>query len=199
MNVYSRQLTDLIGSRICHDLISPIGAISNGVELIAMSGDLSGPEMNLISESVANANARIRFFRIAFGTARPGQTVNISEITGILRDLSRGGRVVTDWQPKENLQRQNVKLTFLLLQCFETAMPSGGKLTISTVGDQWAVFGQAEQMKIDDALWQHLPEPGSALDLEPAQVHFALAPLTAQAMGRRLIVETSANSARVRF
>ena len=53
-------LTALLGSRICHDLISPIGAISNGVELLLMDNVAKGPEMTLIAESVANANARIR-------------------------------------------------------------------------------------------------------------------------------------------
>ena len=59
----------LIGSRICHDLISPIGAINNGIELIEMGSTASTPEMTLISESVVNASARIRYFRIAFGAA----------------------------------------------------------------------------------------------------------------------------------
>lgn len=56
-------LAALIGSRICHDLISPIGAINNGLELLGMSDTPEGPELELISESVGNASARIRFFR----------------------------------------------------------------------------------------------------------------------------------------
>ncbi len=199
MNASPRHLTELIGSRICHDLISPLGAISNGVELISMSGDASGPEMSLISESIANANARIRFFRIAFGAAKPGQKVSKSEITSILADLSRGGRMVTDWQATENLERQCVKQAFLLLQCFETAMPWGGRITVSAIGDEWAVHGQADQMKIDPDLWRALADPDAEPTQEPALVHFALAPLTAQMMGRQLQVELSENSARVRF
>ncbi|MEO0403208.1 MAG: histidine phosphotransferase, partial [Pseudomonadota bacterium] len=62
-------LAALIGSRICHDLISPIGAINNGLELLGMSDQRDGPEIDLISESVENASARIRFFRIAYGAA----------------------------------------------------------------------------------------------------------------------------------
>jgi len=199
MNVSPRNLTELIGSRICHDLISPLGAISNGVELISMSGDISGPEMSLISQSVESANAKIRYFRIAFGAAGPDQRVGKSEITNILRDVSRGGRMVTDWQPDGELMRQPVKLAFLLLQCFETAMPWGGKITVSVVGDQWAIYGQADQMKIDADLWRALSQTDSQARLEAANVHFALAPLTAEAIGRQLSVETSENSARVRF
>lgn len=199
MTPYPIQLTELIGSRICHDLISPLGAISNGVELLSMSGNTIGPEMSLISESVENANARIRFFRVAFGEARPGQRISISEISGILRDISRGSRLVTDWQPRENLERLHVKLAFLLLQCFETAMPWGGRIAVSSVGDQWALYGQADQMKIDPDLWQILSQPNSATRLEPANVHFALAQLTANTIGSQMTIECSENSARVRF
>ena len=73
-------LAALIGSRICHDLISPIGAISNGVELMEMTQTDMGPEFELISESVANANARVRLFRIAFGAADPGIEIASAEI-----------------------------------------------------------------------------------------------------------------------
>ena len=69
-------LAALIASRICHDLISPLGAIGNGVELLAMEPGGTRPEMALISESVANANARIRFFRICFGQASSDQRIS---------------------------------------------------------------------------------------------------------------------------
>ncbi|MGR3343119.1 MAG: histidine phosphotransferase family protein [Paracoccaceae bacterium] len=199
MNANPHDLTDLIGSRICHDLISPLGAISNGVELLSMSGGPVGPEMNLISESVENANARIRFFRIAFGAATATQSIGQSEVTSILQDLSRGGRLVTDWQAQGDMSRQYVKLAFLLHQCFESAMPWGGKITVSAVGDQWALYGQAEKMKIVPELWEVLASRTDDAKLEPANVHFALAPLAAEAIGLTLAVECSENSARVRF
>ncbi len=75
----SPDIASLIGSRISHDLISPIGAIGNGLELLSMSG-AGGPEVELISDSVANANARIRHFRIAFGLASAEQGTSRSEI-----------------------------------------------------------------------------------------------------------------------
>jgi len=199
MNAAPRNLTELIGSRICHDLISPIGAISNGVELITMSGNVSGPEMNLISQSVESANARIRFFRIAFGAAQAEQRVGQAEIKNILRDVSRGGRLVTDWQPSESLRRPEVKLAFLLLQCFETAMPWGGRVTVTVLGNQWALSGEATQMNIDPDLWAMLSRVNADTSLEAANVHFALAPLTAQSLARQLTVETSLNKARIRF
>ena len=62
-------LVALVGSRLCHDLISPLGAIGNGVELLTMTATTLSPELQLITESVAAANARIKFFRLAFGRA----------------------------------------------------------------------------------------------------------------------------------
>jgi len=80
-----------IASRICHDLISPLGAIANGVELLALSGVQPTPEMDLIAQSVESANARIRFFRLAYGA--PGVAgVGRSEVTRTLAALSPIGR-----------------------------------------------------------------------------------------------------------
>ena len=56
-------LAALLGSRICHDLISPLGAIGNGIELLELSG-IDSPEVALIREAVADANRRIKLFRI---------------------------------------------------------------------------------------------------------------------------------------
>lgn len=86
-------LTALIGSRICHDLISPIGAIANGLELMQMSGSPLTAEMALITDSVQNANARIRFFRVAYGHAAAQQMMGRAEIIGILQDIAQGARV----------------------------------------------------------------------------------------------------------
>lgn len=199
MTANNQDIIDLIGSRICHDLISPIGAISNGVELLTMGGDPQGPEIDLIAESVENANARIRFFRIAFGGAGASQICSASEVASIVHDMSRNGRLVIDWQAKGAAPRQQVKLAFLLLQCFETAMPWGGRITISQLSEQWAIYGQADKIIIEAALWECLSRPADITTLDAAHVHFALAPIAAEAIGRRLALESSENSARVRF
>ncbi len=192
-------LTALIGSRICHDLISPLGAIGNGVELMGMAGKAAGPEMDLIAESVENANARIRFFRVAFGAAHPGQVIATSEVTGTLRDLTKGSRFIVDWQVAGSLQRAQVKLAFLLLQCFESAMPRGGTVSVRTVGEEWALTGEAEPLTINADLWSMLTAPSTKSGLDPAEVHFALAPMAAAAIERQLTVEISEKLARVRF
>ena len=56
MRDYSLDIPGLLGARLCHDLISPVGAISNGLELLQLSGDLNGPERDLIADSAASAS-----------------------------------------------------------------------------------------------------------------------------------------------
>lgn len=123
-------LSALLGSRLCHDLIGPIGAIGNGVELLLLAGGGRGDEVALISETVTALSARIRFYRVAYGTARHDQSIARTEVATILADLFPSGRITVTWASPPDLPRAEVKATFLLLLCAEQALRSGGKITI---------------------------------------------------------------------
>ena len=179
-------LSALIGSRICHDLISPIGAIGNGLELLTMTKTTDSPEMDLISESVNNATTRIRFFRIAYGHASPDQITGQSETCAILADLTRNSRLNINWNVDEDSPRAQVRLAFLALQCFESAMPFGGRIMISHENNRWTVTGTADKLLIDNALWGNLSLENPTTDVRPSEVQFALLPLLLADMNRRL-------------
>ena len=193
-------LVALVGSRICHDLISPLGAIGNGVELLTLTGGRGGDaEMALISESVASANARIRFFRIAFGAAEPGQTMGRNEVVSVLEDAGRPDKVKVLWRPAGDVQRLEAKLAFLLIQCFESAMPFGGTVEIRGERDRWRMVGTADKLRADEAVWGVLAEEAGTVAVTPAQVHFALAPQVARKAGRRLGVDMSDGRIEIAF
>lgn len=192
-------LAALIGSRICHDLISPIGAIGNGVELLMMEGAQRSPELALISESVLNANARIRFFRVAFGSASPDQRIGRPEVVSLLSDISRGGRLSYDWQSEADLPRREVKLALLLLLCFESAMAYGGRVTVVQTNTGWQMTGTAHRLKIDPALWEVLTEPRPPAEIGAGQVHFALVPEELSRQARRLRTELTDTEIRLMF
>lgn len=178
-------IASLLGSRICHDLISPLGAIGNGVELLAMTG-VGGPELQLIAESVAAASARIRFFRIAFGAADGAQRIGRAEILSILEELAQGSRVRCDWQVAGDAARGEVKLAFLALLCLEAALPRGGTVRIAATGGHWRAEASGPQVRPDPALWDRL-EPGwSGPRPGPAQIQFALLPDEARSRGRMI-------------
>lgn len=191
-------LAALIGSRICHDLISPIGAINNGLELLDMSGGMPGPEMDLIQESVGNASARIRFFRVAFGAAGE-QEMGRSEVITILKDLKDGARLDVAWGPMDAQERKMVRMAFLALLCMENAMPYGGRIEISVDEDRWLLHGHADKLNIDETLWHILATGDAPSDLRPAQVQFALLPLISADHGRRITTEIAETELKLRF
>ncbi|MDJ0639280.1 MAG: histidine phosphotransferase family protein [Paracoccaceae bacterium] len=192
-------LNALIGSRICHDLISPLGAIGNGVELLTMTGLNTAPEITLISESIENANARIRFFRIAFGASSREAKIGNAEVRRVLADLYRGNRMRVDWRIEEDTRRIEAKLAFLIIQCFESALPWGGKLAVTRTGDDWSIYGAAERMKIDPDLWEYASNPHAGAEISASNVHFALLAPTAELAGRKLKTATNGNSISVSF
>lgn len=192
-------LAALIASRICHDLISPIGAIGNGVELLTMEPGGQRPEIALISESVANANARIRFFRISFGAASRDQRIARSEVLSVLTDLTRGGRVSYAWTSASDLSRREVRLVFLILQCLESALPYGGKVSATSGETGWQVLAEAPRLKVDAGLWEVLTEPRAPAAIGANQVHFALVPDELARQGRRLITEIGETTIRLTF
>jgi histidine phosphotransferase ChpT len=192
-------LAALVGSRICHDLISPIGAIGNGVELISMDGSVNGPEMLLISESVAHANARIRFFRVAFGASSPDQRIGRTEVTAVLSDISHGSRVQFDWDSPNDLPRRDVKLVFLLILCLETALPFGGTIRIERSDQRWTLLASSAKLRAEPKLWECLINPATAVEIGAAQVQFALVPEEIKRQHRRLSTALGATEIRLSF
>ncbi len=181
-----RDLPGLVGARICHDLISPIGAIGNGIELLTLSGGPPSPELKLISESVAGASAKVRFLRIAFGRAEAQAQIGPEEARRLLSDLAVGGKLTYDWQVTEAASRPEVRCAFLALLCIKSAMPMGGQLTISASGGVWHVYGRTETRRLQEDLWQHLSDEGNADPILPSDVHFALLPEAAVDIGRQV-------------
>lgn len=191
-------LTALVGSRICHDLISPLGAIGNGLELLQMTGAQNSAELSLISDSIESANARVRFFRIAYGNADLGQMVKGEELSQILTAMYEQSRVEVSWTPSDT-PRIDAKLTLLTLQCLETALPYGGRITVSFIDSSWTILATAERLILEQDLWSRLTQDSVNGELRPAQVQFGLLAETVHKLRRRLNVNLSDTEIRIAF
>ena len=188
-------LHTLLGSRICHDLISPIGAIGNGVELLAMSANPPSPELALIAESVENATVRIQFFRIAFGAATPDAFIDGKAVGAVLADLFRGTRTRIDWQPLGDLPRSHVKLACLLVLCAESALPRGGTIAVCSAQGAWHLTATSEYLQIDPDLWEAIIDPTTAQKVKAANVHF---PLVAEAVNEgQFVLQTELTNTKI--
>jgi histidine phosphotransferase ChpT len=181
----------LVSSRICHDLISPVGAISNGIELLEGYAARM-PEIGLIADSVDNATAKLRFFRICFGQMSDGAQTGAGEVEAIATAMIQTPRLRLEWRLQSaDFPRERVKLLFLLLLCVETALPIGGTIVVSEQGGRFVVQADGKRVQMQDA-WRVFA--GDPVAVTPAQVQFPLA----QAFGG-IQVENSETSLTVTF
>ena len=162
-------LSALIGSRLCHDLVSPLGAIGNGLELLQMMQPPS-PELDLVNDAVKMAQARVRLFRLAFGAASPEQTVHPTEITQGFDALAANGRIALTCDVDEPMARPSARRLILAAMCAETALAWGGALWVTAAG----LRAQAARFRLDPALWQALTNGDTLAEPSSASVHFAL-------------------------
>src|SRR5215204_4570346 len=90
----------LLVSRVCHDLVSPVGAVVNGLEVLEDETDIAMREdaLRLVAASAEQAAARLQFARIAFGAAgSAGAELDLSEVGRIMSGLMKGGKIELIW------------------------------------------------------------------------------------------------------
>lgn len=194
-------ISALVGSRICHDLISPLGAVGNGLELLNLAGKTpnGGPEMELIAQSVENANAWLRFFRIAFGAAAEGQVVAGSELASVLADSLDGGRIALQTELPDAIARRDAKLALLLVLGLVSALPQGGTIRLAEAGGRWRLSGEGPQLRVEPQLWRQLDDPTPGTGLSAAEVQFALLPVAAAEAGRAPFADLKGDRIEIAF
>ena len=131
-------LAALLCSRVCHDVISPVGAIVNGLEVLE---DESDPEMRnfaieLIKKSANTASARLQFCRLAFGAAgSAGASIDTGDAEKVARNLFVDDRTKLEWNAARVLMPKNkVKLVLNMCLIAAATIPRGGVITV-TIND----------------------------------------------------------------
>lgn len=124
-------LAALLCSRICHDIISPVGAINNGLELLD-EGGADEDAMNLIRTSARNASARLQFARIAFGAAgSAGMMIDTGDAEAVAAAYIKNEKPEFEWVGRRALLPKNkVKLLLNLILVSIGTIPRGGKIKV---------------------------------------------------------------------
>ena len=132
-------LAALLCSRVCHDLISPVGAIVNGLEVLAEAKDEETKTfaLDLIKKSAGTASAKLQFCRIAFGAAgSAGAQIDLGDAEKIARGFLEDDKTTLTWNPSRVLMPKNrVKLLLNMLLIAGQSIPRGGTLTIDPIGE----------------------------------------------------------------
>lgn len=131
-------LAALLCSRVCHDLISPVGAIVNGLEVLAEEKDEETKTfaLDLIKRSAGTASAKLQFCRLAFGAAgSAGAQIDLGDAETISRGFFEDDKTKLAWNlPRVLLPKNRVKLLLNLLLIAGQTIPRGGRLTVEPIG-----------------------------------------------------------------
>jgi len=141
MSIFSLDALDLAAllcSRVCHDVISPVGAIVNGLEVLEdeKDADMRAFALDLIKKSARTASARLQFCRLAFGAAgSAGASIDTGDAESVTRNLLSDDRTKLEWNAARVLMPKNrVKLVLNLCLIAAAAIPRGGVINVTITG-----------------------------------------------------------------
>jgi histidine phosphotransferase ChpT len=169
-------LASLLCSRLCHDLMSPIGALNNGIELLA---DETDPEMRekcleLLADSARASANKLKFFRLAFGAAGGfGEEIDTREAEAALGGLfGSERRIELGWSVAEDkLPKDAVKLLLNLAMLAGDALVRGGRLDVAAErrGEEveLAVRAEGPRILLDPSLREILSSGSAGSNVEP--------------------------------
>lgn len=129
------ELAALVASRVCHDIISPVGAIANGLEVLEEEEDpgMRDFAMDLVRKSTAQASAKLQFARLAFGASGGvGAEIDMTDAGACTRELLEREKSNLDWQVSSSmLPKTEAKLLLNLILLGAQAIARGGSLTVT--------------------------------------------------------------------
>ena len=183
------EVMDLLCSRLCHDLISPVGAINNGVELIEeMGDDMVDEAMGLISQSGRRAAGHLRCYRLCYGAAGAQANVGMGEAREIAAGYLEGGKVTLGWDVPGDLGGDDpppgiVKVLLNLIVMADESLSQGGRISVGGDGGVLTVTAEGPNAGLrehqDAALAGTLPME----ELGARTVHAYVTGLFAQRFG----------------
>jgi histidine phosphotransferase ChpT len=187
------ELAALLCSRVCHDLISPVGAIVNGLEVL---DDDPKPEdrefaLDLIRKSAKTASARLQFCRLAFGAAgSAGAQIDLGDALNMAKGHIEDGKTTITWNlPRILLPKNRVKLLLNMMVIAQQTIPRGGTLTVDPVGEGETMSFRVTSTGLNARLPQNIADilnapPASGVDAHAVQPHYTR--LLAEACGLKV-------------
>ncbi|MHA1563744.1 MAG: histidine phosphotransferase family protein [Alphaproteobacteria bacterium] len=198
----SLRVVELLNSRLCHDLISPVGAVKSGLELLAeFSDDPGGEAMALITSSADSASRKLQFFRVAFGSAGAAQAMSHAEAVDLCSAMVVTKRTQLNWPVSANVTTAaQMKLALNLVVLTAEALPRGGEIRVSLGngdagsgdGSLIEVVAAAADAKLADEVKAAALGEASEDDLTPRSVQAYLVHLLVERSGGALKIDEEA-------
>jgi histidine phosphotransferase ChpT len=162
VNLEALDLAALLCSRVCHDLISPAGAIVNGLEVLEEKDSDEETKkfaMELIKKSARTASARLQFCRLAFGAAGSSVAqIDLGDAEGMARGVLDDDKTKLVWNlPRALLPKNRVKLLLNMLVIAGQTIPRGGSLTVDPIGEGESMGFRITSSGLNSRIPQALP------------------------------------------
>lgn len=135
-------LAALLSARICHDLISPIGALGTAIEVLddPANIEMHDDAMGLVRLSSKQAGAKLRFLRLAFGAggSAPG-IIGVENLKSLIKDMYEGGKATISWGDSlDGLDKNVARLLLNLVMLAVQSIPRGGDIIITATENNGA-------------------------------------------------------------
>ncbi len=195
------KLAALMSSKLCHDIIGPVGAVNNGIELLQdeSSADMREQAIDLVSQSAGEAAARLQFYRLAYGLAGGmGPEVSLRDARNLTKGYIKYGKVQMEWPDDvggaENLSKDAVKVLCNLASIAVGALPRGGNITVSggVDGGDWrfTFTGKGRRAGLREEITKTLIEGYNEEDLTAQNVAAQYMMAIAQNNGFKITVDS---------
>ncbi|MFA9387707.1 MAG: histidine phosphotransferase ChpT [Methyloceanibacter sp.] len=190
-------LAALVSSRICHDVINPVAAISNGLEILdeEPDSDMREAAMDLIRKSASQASAKLQFARLAFGAAgSAGAEIDLRDAEKVAVAFVQGtGKHEVVWRgPLATLPKNKAKLLLNLVALGAVALPRGGTVTVDIEGTSpdvsFTIAAKGNAARLNDQVMALL-SGGEAVEVDAHTVQPYYARRMAVASGMAVSVE----------
>ncbi len=192
-------MLEVLASKICHDLISPIGAVNNGVELIEDMGPDAGPEATaLIAFSALQASAKLQAFRMAYGIGGADSNIKPEDVHKAIELLIiQDGKIRQDWNPGANIggaerPKGFCKILTCVIMLGMECLPKGGVISVVPgSGSETAVVAKGENALLRGQTEEALGLKLDAQTLDPKYVHAMMTGLLAERHGFNVTAKDS--------
>ncbi len=192
------QVAELLASRLCHDLVGPIGAVNNGMELMEDEDlGMSDDALQLSANSARQAANILQFFRMAYGMAGARIGSDLGDLEQLAAGYLASSKTALDWatgQPPAAAPEGLGKLLLNLIVLGEECLPRGGTLGVALLdgaaGLEVSVTARGTGARLRDENQPALAEDVVIEELTPRNVHGYFTRLLAQRMGSDLIVDS---------
>lgn len=200
------EIIELLASRICHDIISPVGAINNGIELMQeMGADGLDDGLELVAYSASQSAAKLSAFRMAYGAGGRDPNIKPEDVQKVFGELIRAeGKISQTWDPfgklgPDPLPPAYCKMLMCSMMLAMECLPKGGYISVRPAGDGAStIIAEGEGAIVRDQVEEALEQKIKPKDLDPRLVHPYAISILAKGYGYNLSIKSQSDD-RIEF